>query len=104
MPLRIAREYGRQQASLKRFNLSAGNAKPRYLYHRFCPEAQSCSFWESHKINAPRRNIFSNRAGPYIEAAWPQFHEQLFLEEMHLPQVRCTWILPGMMAVLYSFA
>ena len=48
--------------------------------------------WESKKINAAHRHIFPNGAGSHTEAGRAQLVEQLFLYEVHLPQIWRVWI------------
>jgi hypothetical protein len=62
------------------------------------------TLWESKKINAARCHIFPNGAGPHTEAARAQLVEQLFVHEVHLPQIWRVRIFPDVVAMLYLFA
>jgi hypothetical protein len=98
--VRVPAEHCRCQPPLERFNLPARIAQTDELDHRLGSELQSRALWQCQKIDAARRHILADGAGPNVESASAQLVEQFFMHEMHLPQVRRVGIFRGVITVL----
>jgi hypothetical protein len=87
MALCITSEDSRQQPWLKRFNLSARIAQARDLDHGRRLRAVVAHHLGEQEDQCRALSHFPNGAGSHTEAAYAQLVEQLFLYEVHLPQI-----------------
>ncbi len=101
VPGSVPVEQGFHQPRLQAVELCAGIAQARYPDQGRVAELQLCAQRELQQGDSTGKHIFSHRAGGYAEAFPGQLLEQLFMDQMHLPQVGLIWVLSHARAVLH---
>src|ERR1700712_866406 len=86
----------------KAIDLHARRTQTGDFEDRVAADAQACAPRKRQQVQSARRNIFTQRARPNLDALCMQLVEQFDLQKMHLTQIRATRVQPLQVPVLHG--
>jgi len=93
-----------KQPSPKALDLRARIAQASHLNKRVAPEKKPRSCGQIKQIHTASCDVLSQVPGRDRKPSGLELSEQLFVQQVDLPQVRLTWVLRDARAVLHSLA
>ena len=93
-----------KQPSSKTLDLRARIAQASHLNKRVAPEKKPRSCGKLEEVHTASCDVLSHMPGRDRKTSGLELREQLFVQQVDLPQVGLTWILRDARAVLHSLA